>query len=306
MAIKFQCNCGHVLSVPDNLAGKSGKCPKCKQSIQVPQASSVAASAAVQPVARPASQPSARPAAKPSSRPVKGDAGKPAAAATRGSGLDSHFDDLGLKRQTGPVCPSCSAPYKTGAAVCIQCGLNFSTGEKAVGFAATREKPEFSNLYLQEAANNMRREKTMERRSENASMPWWVVMSYLIGAITLCAAGIIIVDGIVAEPAPEGSLMGKLQRMPVLVTLGATAGITGLAIMLFAHLSICAFAFSRKALHGVGCLFLPLLFSVPYGIANWTDNKAPVKAIISSLLFLGGGAGLIVWGGGFGHLSNLF
>ena len=30
MPIKFKCSCGQVLSVPDKMAGKQGKCPKCK------------------------------------------------------------------------------------------------------------------------------------------------------------------------------------------------------------------------------------------------------------------------------------
>ena len=35
--IKFKCNCGQKISVPDKYAGKSGKCPKCKETCQIPK-----------------------------------------------------------------------------------------------------------------------------------------------------------------------------------------------------------------------------------------------------------------------------
>lgn len=296
MAIKLQCSCGHAMSVPDHFAGKTGKCPKCQKGVKVPMAGGAATVGSSPAVSKAvASNPTAA-------------RGKPAttAAAMPLSGLDSLFDDVGLKQQTGPACPSCSKAYRPGAAICVHCGLNFTTGEKVAGFDAQSVRPEFDNLYLQEASDNMQRDLAVEKRVSNASMPWWIIMSYLIGAMTLCAAGVIIVDGIVAEPAPEGTFIGKLQRMPVLITLGMTAGITGIAIVLFAHLSICIFAFGRSALHGCGCFFLPLLYSVPYGIANWTDNKAPIKAIVTALIFIGSAIGLIIKGGGFSYVSNLF
>ena len=39
MAIRYECNqCGSVLKIKDDLAGKPGKCPKCKQAFTVPAA----------------------------------------------------------------------------------------------------------------------------------------------------------------------------------------------------------------------------------------------------------------------------
>ncbi|GIW98969.1 MAG: hypothetical protein KatS3mg111_2302 [Pirellulaceae bacterium] len=38
MPIKLKCKCGQVLTVADNLAGKVGKCPKCKSAIKIPVA----------------------------------------------------------------------------------------------------------------------------------------------------------------------------------------------------------------------------------------------------------------------------
>ena len=285
MAIKFKCTCGHVLSVPDSVAGKSGKCPKCQKVLKVPV-----------PGNKPAQPKPAQP--------------KPAAAtASVSSGvagaMDSLFDEVGLVKKSGPTCPGCFTELKAGTRVCTKCGHNFETGQKMVGYDAKASGPEFDNMYLQEAANTMVRDLDMESRRDKSTMPWWVIMSYLIGAVCLCAAGVIIVDGRFGEPAAETTFIGKLQRLPVFTVLGATVGITGLAITLFAHLSICVFGFGKKAWHGLLCFFLPLVASVPYGAMHWAENKAPVKAILVALVLLGLASYLIVQGGGFGLLQQL-
>ena len=35
--ITFKCNCGQMLKVPDEYAGKQGKCPKCSTVNIIPQ-----------------------------------------------------------------------------------------------------------------------------------------------------------------------------------------------------------------------------------------------------------------------------
>ena len=79
MPIHFYCPLGHRLAVPDDRAGKKGRCPVCHQRVIVP-------------VADP--QPSGRPAGSPSAN---------AAGAHDAGPLDFEFDDviaeeLGLKK----------------------------------------------------------------------------------------------------------------------------------------------------------------------------------------------------------------
>ena len=136
-------------------------------------------------------------------------------------------------------------------------------------------------------------------------MPWWVIMSFLIGAVTLCAAGVVIVDGQFGTPAAETSLIGKVQRWPVFVTLGLTVLITGFAIGFFAHLSITTFGFKTHLKHGFGCIIVPL-YSLIYGSINWIDNKAPVKAMLIGFCLIGFGAYLVVQGGGFQQVIDAF
>ena len=280
MPIKFKCNkCGHVLNVPDSAAGKQGKCPKCQNALRVPVPKPVATVSAASPEA---------------------------AAPVVDSRMSALLEEVGVVQKKGPVCPSCGGDIKAGVVICVGCGFNLETGQKITGYDAKIERPEFDNEFLNLAVTNMRRDDAMELRRDRAAMPWWVLASYLIGAIVLCGAGVILVDGNFGTPAAPETTLGKLQRLPVLVVLGVTVGVTGVALALFAHLSICIYGFQQKLSKGLMCFFIPVLFSLPYGFMNWTNNKAPVKGFLMALTFIGIGVGLIMGGGGFGTLNGIF
>lgn len=301
MPIKFKCKCGKVLSVPSKMAGKQGKCPACSNALKVPTPKAPAG----QPAASPKSGGSKPSQAKPGAAKANSPKPAPKAAASLGA-MDDLLNDAGIVEQKGPVCKQCGADIKPGNIVCTSCGLNFETGETTKGFDAQGvDGPEFDNAFLQQASDNMQRDVQMESRRDKASMPWWVLMSYLIGTLTLCLAGVTIVDGQFGEPDPATTFIGRVQRLSVFQVLGTTALVTGIAITSFAHMSICFFGFTRSVGQGIACLFLPLLYSVVYGIMNWKENKAPVKAIISAVIFIGFGIFLIMQGGGFGKLQNL-
>ena len=142
MPIKFKCSCGQVLSVSSKLAGKTGKCPKCSKALKIPAPKAGAAKAKAKPAAA-----------------------KPAAASAGvglGGALDDLLEDAGLTEKKGPSCPQCMASIKPGTVICTKCGFNFETGEKMVEHEAASARAEFDNLYLQEASDNMKREKIME------------------------------------------------------------------------------------------------------------------------------------------------
>jgi DNA-directed RNA polymerase subunit M/transcription elongation factor TFIIS len=304
MPIKFQCSCGQVLNVPDEKAGKSGKCPKCQKTVQIPSASAKSPSSTANPTAKAASSGGQSTPAKASTSTqavVPTTAAKPAPVPA--AKLDSLFEEAGLKKKSGPTCPKCGAAYHQGSAMCVQCGLNFETGEQSLGFNAAIEQQEFKNEFLQEAAENMKRDVVMDERRDKSGIPWWMILSYLVGAITLGAAGIIIVDGRLGVPAAEGSLMGNLQRLPVFTILGATLMVTGQFIHFFAHMSIVVFGFRKSIGAGFGCLLVPF-FSYVFGIMNWADNKSAIMAIVTSLATIGLGIGLILSAGGFGLLQQ--
>jgi phage FluMu protein Com len=286
MPIQFQCtHCGHSLSVASKLAGKKGKCPKCQGAISVPTPQGVATVS--------------------ESSSVKTTSGTTAGPKVNPDKLSALLDEVGMVERKGPVCPSCRASVRAGTVVCVNCGFHFETQKNISGFRGTAQRPEFDNLHLQQAVTNMSRETEMDSRREKATMPWWVLASFLIGAVILCAAGVVLVDANFGEPAPEDTRLGRIQRVPVFVILGTTVGVTGLALAIFAHFNICIFGFQRKLMHGLGCFFLPFLFSLPYGIMNWTNNKAPIKGLFLAAIFIGVGVWLILYGGGFEKLNGI-
>lgn len=127
MSIQFACaSCSAAVQVPDNAAGKSGKCPKCGARIRVPAASTAAALPAPPPEAadasarRPAPRANAAPTQPPaaSARPARRES---ASAAAESGAPESFFakfggngtaaeqtSDSGRKRrsESGPAAPS--------------------------------------------------------------------------------------------------------------------------------------------------------------------------------------------------------
>ena len=307
MPIKLKCSCGQVLSMPDNLAGKSGKCPKCQKAIPIPNPTAVKAAAsafAPVPKASPAKAPPPSAASKAPVAKAKPAAPVQVAAEQPMNKFDSLLDDAGLTKKTGPMCPKCGVGIRPGTVMCTGCGLNFETGESATGFEAVIASMEFRNAFLQEAAHNMTRDDVMDERREKSGIPWWMIMSYFLGAVTLCAAGVVIVDGRFNEPAEAGTFLGNIQRLPVFVVLGVTALITGSSIGSFAHLSIVVFGFKQSIGKGFLCLLIPV-FSFVYGIMHWGDNRQAILAIFTSIVTSSAGIAMIIYGGGFGTIQAI-
>lgn len=322
MPIKLKCSCGQTLTVPDALAGKTGKCPKCQAAIKIPspaQGDAETKPAGAKPQPAPAAAKSAPAAAKPAAAkpaaakpaPAKPAAAvRPAAAAAQsaaggavapmargGSDIDSLFDEIGLKKKTGPTCPKCGNGISTAAVLCTHCGFNLQTGEQAAGFQARQQAEEFQNEYLQEAANNMRRDILIGERQDKAGVPWWMLVSFLMGALCIGAAGIVIVDATFNEPAPPDTLMGRVQRLPFSVVIGVTFAAVGILIGNFANLSIIVYAFRQSIGRGFAVWLIPL-YSVIYGCMTWADNKSGIIGMIVGIVLAGAGMALAMSGGG--------
>jgi len=114
--IRFWCQCGRKLKTSPYVRGKIIKCPSCGKSVRVPQASTrkkdepePTASRVAEALAEEASSVYAL------SRP-KGAASRFASEPERPIPL------------SGGKCPKCGTPTEIGAIMCVQCGLNFTTG----------------------------------------------------------------------------------------------------------------------------------------------------------------------------------
>jgi hypothetical protein len=233
------------------MAGKSGKCPKCQQIIKVPSAPASSAT--------PKTPASAAAAAKPGQ---PGSASKPKAPATTmataapPSALESLFDDAGLQRKKGNLCPSCEAPIGVGAVLCVKCGLHFEQGSKLDGFKAIATK-EFGNKRLNEAASMMAREADTESKLLNTGSPWWMLVATLAGVLVFIAGAAIKMDAATTGQKSNIEIMSRIQSAGMFTVLCASAGAACLLIATFATWAILFTAFFESWKQGLLCIFVP-------------------------------------------------
>jgi hypothetical protein len=269
MPIAVQCSCGQKLNVPDNLAGKQGKCPKCQQLLKIPMTGSAPAAAAPAAVA-------------------------PRAAAGPDPGLASLLEEAGVGKKTGPTCPRCAAPISRGAVLCTKCGLNFSSGEQMQGYQANSEGG-FGNMYLDEAVANMKRDDKMEQLHEKAGMPWYV-MAMLFFMVLICGAGaVIVVDSQLMGKQPPDTFIGWIQQYNLGMLLGVVIGISATLLNLMAVIVVLIHAFSNSVAKGLMVMFVPFYIFI-YQIMNWEELKGSFFSLILASI-LGGVAGGLMGSG---------
>ena len=292
MPIKLKCECGQVLNIPDTMAGKTGKCPKCQKALKIPSAS--------EPQTAPAQIARTTKAAPANSQATNSSPVAKSVGASTGpiSGMDELLEEAGLTKKTGPVCPKCANPIVRNAAICTKCGLNFESGEQLQGAELASQRIEFKNEYLQEAADNMRREDIMGERHSKVGMPWWMVVAFLMGALCIAAAGVLIVDARSNTKQPINSFIGKVQRQSMSVVIGTTFMMMSGFIGSLANLSILVFAFQRSIGKGFACMLIPF-YIIYYGFKTWADNNAALKGMGLGLLIGGFGAYLYFSAGGY-------
>lgn len=161
MPIKVSCSCGANFAAKDELAGKTVKCPKCKEPLAIP-----------------------RGAAAPRQAPQL---------APPDPAVPSIFDEAGIKakQHTGQVCPSCYHPMKPGTVLCVHCGYSLQLGRKLEMEVHGRGEGghgEIATVALQRAANLIEDDKREERKKTREGMPWWgylLLFSAAVGLLTM-------------------------------------------------------------------------------------------------------------------------
>ena len=284
MPIAVQCSCGQKLNVPDNLAGKQGKCPKCQQLLKIPMPGSAPVASAPTAATPASAGPSA---AGPS-------AAAPRAAAGPDPGLASLLEEAGVGKKTGPTCPRCEATISRGAVLCTKCGLNFSSGEQMQGYQAHSEGG-FGNMYLDEAVANMKRDDKMEHLHEKAGIPWYV-MAMLFFMVLICGAGaVIVVDSQLMGKQPPDTFIGWIQQYNLGMLLGVVIGISATLLNLMAVIVVLIHAFSNSVSKGLMVMFVPFYILI-YQIMNWEELKGSFFSLILASI-LGGVAGGLMGSG---------
>jgi hypothetical protein len=115
MPVKSGCPfCQQKFSFPENLAGKTIRCPKCKEAITLP---------ALEPAPAEAAPPEAPPPEAPSEAPAPPEEELHLESRTEGSAT------VAYKR-----CPGCGRDLPKQTIICTNCGHNFKTGRTMDGY----------------------------------------------------------------------------------------------------------------------------------------------------------------------------
>ncbi len=263
MPIKVTCSCGQNLGVPDALAGKAVKCPKCSKPVKVPGAASPAGPSAASPSPTSSKTPT-------QSSPLAGNAGL--------SPLTDLFDQAGLTQRQGTFCPSCDKALSPGTTICVSCGFHLEQGNKVEGFQV--EKKEFGNKRLVEAADMMRREAETEKRLLNVGFPWWMLLGILMGILIMVVSILIKLDEKTSGEQSNIVLFAKLQRATFGNVLMMSAGLGATAISTFATFAVIATAFKENLKEG----FLSLL--VPFYVFYYMFSRINTKRLTNTVVIL--------------------
>jgi hypothetical protein len=252
MPLRVSCQCGVALNVPETMAGKGVKCPKCQSVIAVP------ASASTNP---PKTQPAKSPAAK-----------APAASAPAGGqdAMSKLLDSAGLKKREGTFCPSCDRSLPPGTAICVGCGYSLEAGSKIEGFAV--ETKEFGNIRLVEAAEMMAREADTEKRLLKAGMPWWMMFAIILGVLFMMTAILLKMDVKTSGNVSSVPVIAKLQSADFGPVIAFSAGGAACLVALFSLWAIQGSAYKESMKQGLLCTFT-IVYSFYYMFSRMKERK---------------------------------
>lgn len=249
MPLRVTCQCGVALNVPETMAGKGVKCPKCQSVIAVGTPAKTA----------PATKPAAsKPAAKASASNTSQDA------------MAKLLDSAGLKKREGIFCPSCDRSLPPGTAICVGCGYNLEAGSKIEGFEV--EVKEFGNKRLVEAAEMMAREVETENRLLKAGMPWWTMAAIILAVMFMMTAILLKMDVKTSGNVSSVPIIAKLQSANYGPVIAFSAGGGACLIALFALFAIQATAYKESIKEGLLCS-LTILYSFYYMFSRLKSRR---------------------------------
>lgn len=275
MPIRVTCSCGYSTNAPDEMAGKSGRCPKCKATLKIP-GSKPAPSATPASTGKPTTQQSTKaPRQSPAEQPAvaRSAQGAPAGA------LDSLYADVGLIQNKGPVCPSCTAPVVPNSVLCVKCGFHFAEGRKLEEHQL-ESTTGFGNVHLNEAAKMMERELQTEKQLNSAGTPWWMMLSILVGISVMIVGLAIKQHAVTTEKTSSIEALRRIQEAGYLPVLAASFGLAMLLTANFANLAILVVAFKESPKHGLMYFFVPL-----YNL-YYMFSRIKQKRLVSTVVIL--------------------
>lgn len=264
MPIRIKCQCGKVLNVKDELAGKGVKCPGCGKAIRVPAKRQGAAGGGAGSAQR--SSGSKQAAAQPR---------QPAA-----EGLDDLFAEEGFGKPVAAVCPACGAEMKSGAVLCTKCGFNKQTGERLEGHKTPGVDVDHGTLALQKAATDMQKDLAMQDKMLSKSgLPWWLLGLILFVIISGTSIAVLAVNA--ARREDEAINFDPLATFLV-VTGGGFYLVSQVAVLI-----LIIKAFQRRLWEGfVSLIFAPYLLY--FCITQWRETwRLLITSIVTGAIAAG-------------------
>ncbi|MCY2985045.1 MAG: hypothetical protein NTY15_15585 [Planctomycetota bacterium] len=259
MPIRVACQCGQSLNVPDTMAGKTGKCPKCQQVIRIPAAGGAASPQSGAPIGKSAK------------------AGTTAAPA-QANAMANLLDAAGIVQKTGTFCPSCDQASKPGAVLCTHCGYNFAEGTKVEGHKSL-EKKQFGNKNLNHAVEMMARDESTQKRMLETGLPWWTIAASLIGLLIFLGGALIKKDEGQTGKRSTIPILAKIQAADWLPVMAASAGVGLMFVAIFAQFAVLFTAFFESAKQGLLCMFVPF-YIIFYMFSRIRSHKLFTTVVI--------------------------
>lgn len=269
MSIRATCgSCGSTFTARDELAGKKVKCPKCKERMEIPAASS----------------------------------SKPAAVAAPTPKVVDPMEALlaeanvGPVSQGGPICPDCGTPITPGAILCVDCGFNLETGKRLR--VAKEQDDESLDTGLSDAEKIMRKAE-----AEIEETPVGVddqdfgdggdsfVIAAVAGVILLILVGI----GLV--------VVFSMDQISNYYNSGGISFMASMAMWVGMTIWLSYVAFRSKAAHGIACILTGGVYCIVFGFMQGKSLLLPTIIMLVSLV-VGLGSGAFVYYNGFGPLES--
>ena len=270
MAIRATCgSCNSTFNARAELAGKRVKCPKCKERMVIPSASSSpAAAVAVAPAARPVDP------------------------------MEALLEEANIApvSQGGPMCPDCAAPVTAGAVICVECGFNMETGKRLR--TAQDQDDETGDTGLSTAEKIMQKaEAAIEETPVGADDTDFgdggdsFVIAGVAGVILLVLIGI----GL--------TIIFSMDQVSKFYNSGGISFLASCCMWIGMALWLSYVAFRAKVGHGIACVLTGGLYCIVFGFMQGKNMLVPTIIMLVALV-VGLASGVFVYYNGIYALES--
>jgi hypothetical protein len=156
--------------------------------------------------------------------------------------------------------------------------MNLQTGERMMGHQEAQVKASvLGHEALDHAAQRMKEDQELQKRTMDAGMPWWFLLVMFIFIVIFSVGAVAIIDAAAAEREASG-LAGMIKRYAADRNVVWGCVIAGVVLMAISRIWITSLAFLRSKAEGFLTLFVWFRFVGQLG-------NHPVLGLIYTLGF---------------------